>query len=260
MMSEADRPDRLTNVPPDETNIVQPDETNVVHPDEITIVHLAVDYNTPRRPKTTNAVEWFVNELSAFDNVVIAMLRSSRPAIARLGMAAAVECEARKGRLFDYPYFGLPLGIGLHRSMRAAARGIIALLEREGIRPSLIHAHKFTFEGLAGWYVARHFEVPLFISLRGEVETKVFRAKPLLRPFLRRVAQDADRLYFVSAWFEPTFHAYVPGVAAKERRLPTSSATSHRGSPFAPPTRGWSQFFISTRGSARAWPTCWMRW
>ncbi len=182
---------------------------------DIIIVHLAVDYNTPQRPRTTTAVEWFVSELTGYDNVVIAMQRSPRPR-----RQQPVECATSTGRLFNYVFFGLPLGIGLHRAMRNAAGGIIALLDQQNIRPSLIHAHKFTFEGLAGWYVARHFDVPLFISLRGEVETKVFRAKPLLRPFLRRIAHDAARLYFVSAWFEPMFNALVPGVTAKERRLP----------------------------------------
>lgn len=184
-------------------------------PAPITIVHLAVDYNTPHRPPTTTAIEWFVNELAGYDNVVIAMQRTARPWRVRL-----VECDVSAGRLFDLIFFGLPLGLGLRRAMRQSANSIIALLERQGIRPSLVHAHKFTFEGLAGWYVARHFGVPLFISLRGEVEAKVFRAKPLLRPFLRRVAHDAAQLYFVSAWFEPMFHSLVPGAATKVRRLP----------------------------------------
>lgn len=186
----------------------------------ITIVHLAVDYNTPQRARTTNAVEWFVNELTGFDNVgfnniVIAMLRTSRP-----WHSPPVECPAATGRLFDVSFFGLPFGLGLHRAMRQAGNRIIALLEQQGIRPSLVHAHKLTFEGLAGWYVARHFNAPLFISLRGEVESKVFRFKPLLRPFLRRIARDAARLYFISAWFQPLFHGFVPEQAAKERRLP----------------------------------------
>lgn len=102
---------------------------------------------------------------------------------------------------------------------RRAARRTIALLEAEGIRPDLVHAHKFTFEGLAGWQIARHFGVPLFVSLRGEVETKVFRMKPLLRPLLRRVATEAARLYFVSAWFRDEFHRYVPAQPEKERNL-----------------------------------------
>jgi glycosyltransferase involved in cell wall biosynthesis len=179
------------------------------------IIHLAVDFNTPQRAVTTNAVEWFVRELEAFDNVVIAYRRVPRPVT-----GTEQSCEANGFKLFDFPYFGLPLGLGLKAAMREAAMRTISLLDEQGIRPKLIHAHKLTFEGIAGWYIARHYSVPLFVSLRGEVETKVFRRKPLLRPFLRRLSQDAARLYFVSAWFRDEFHAHVKVDASKERLLP----------------------------------------
>ncbi|MBU3077186.1 glycosyltransferase [Sphingomonas quercus] len=181
-----------------------------------TILHLAVDFNTPQRPRTTTAIEWFVEALDAdFDNVVVAYLRRSRP-----GGLTAQLCESGHARLYHFPFFGLPLGLGLLPAMRAAARRTIRRLEQDGIRPDLVHAHKLTFEGLAGWYVARHFGVPLFISLRGEVETKVFRMKPNLRGFLRRLCADAARLYFVSAWFRDEYHRYVPAQPDKERLLP----------------------------------------
>lgn len=178
------------------------------------IVHLAVDVNTPERPKTTTAIEWFVQALDDCDNVVIAYQRLQRPP------GHPVEHPAKGYRLFHFPFFGLRFGIGLHAAMRRAARRTIALIERQGIRPDLIHAHKLTFEGIAGWYVARHFGVPMFVSLRGEVETKVFRMKPALHGFLRRICTDAARLYFVSAWFRDEFHQLVPGERAKERLLP----------------------------------------
>ncbi|MDB5577985.1 MAG: hypothetical protein JWR80_3161 [Bradyrhizobium sp.] len=180
-----------------------------------TILHVAVDYNTPYRAPTTHAIEWFIEELGMFENVVIALRRS-----ARLYKGPVKECLAQNGRLFDLPYFGLSMGVGLHHSMRQTARRIIALLDDQGIQPDLVHAHKLTFEGLAGWYVAQHFGVPLFVSLRGEVETKVFRYKPSLRAFLRKVAVYATRLYFVSAWFEGEFDRRAPGNTAKQRRLP----------------------------------------
>lgn len=178
------------------------------------IVHLAVDVNTPQRPTTTTAIEWFVQALDDFDHVVVAYQRKPRR------VDDPVECAAVGYRLYHFPYQGWPFGSGLKSSMRRAAERTIAMLEADGIRPDLIHAHKFTFEGLAGWHVARHFGVPLFVSLRGEVETKVFRRKPMLRPFLRRIAADAARLYFVSAWFRDEFHVHVPAQPNKERLLP----------------------------------------
>jgi len=190
----------------------------------ITIVHLAVDYNTTYRARTTPAVEWFIDELAEFEHVIIALRRSTQfpNTTQRCGRPG-------KHRVFDMPYFGLPFGIGLHKSLRRTARRIIGLLEEQAIRPDLIHAHKFSIEGLAGLYVARHFGVPLFVSLRGEVETKIFRFKPALRPVLREIAAYATQLYFVSAWFETEFRRQAPGLTAKERRLPNIVRNIHPG-------------------------------
>ncbi|MBO9714537.1 glycosyltransferase [Sphingomonas sp.] len=181
----------------------------------ITIVHLAVDYNTPQRPRTTRAIEWTIGELGEFDNVVVAYRRTTR----RGERETEVATDTVK-KLYDFPFFGLPLGLGLHGAMRAAAKRTIRRLEADGIRPRIVHAHKLTFEGLAGYYVARHFGVPLLVSLRGEVETKVFRFKPQLRPFLRKVSRRAAALYFVSAWFRDEFRRHVPGLETRERLLP----------------------------------------
>jgi glycosyltransferase involved in cell wall biosynthesis len=180
----------------------------------IKVLHLAVDFNTPQRAKTTTAIEWLVDALDQFDNVVIAYRR-----VVRFGEREA-EVPGKRYRLFDFPYFGLPLGLGLARAMRVAAERTIALLEREGIRPDFVHAHKLTFEGLAGYRIARHFGVPYTLSLRGEVETKVFRMKPLLRPTLRRIAAESRKLYFVSAWFRGEFRRAVPGLERQERLFP----------------------------------------
>ena len=201
-------PDRLAVAPGEQDN-------KAVTGKQITLVHLAVDYNTPQRKPTTNAIERFVEELTEFNNVVVALKRS-----VSLRLEAPVPGETITGRVYHFPYFGLPLGLDLRSAMRTAARRVIQQLETDGIRPDLVHAHKLTFEGLAGWYVARHFGVPLLVSLRGEVETKVFRMKPELRGFLRRVAADAAKHYFVSAWFREEFNRYVPLQSAKERLLP----------------------------------------
>ena len=182
---------------------------------DITIVHLAVDYNTTYRAPTTPAIEWFIDELGEFNHVVIALRRTT-------GLSNTTErcSRASKHLVFDMPYFCLPFGINLHDAMRRTAQRVITLLEANGIRPDLVHAHKFSIEGLAGLYVARHFRVPLFVSLRGEVETKIFRYKPRLRPMMREIAAFATRLYFVSAWFEAEFARHVPGLTSKQCRLP----------------------------------------
>ena len=156
-----------------------------------------------------------VNELVDFENIIVAFRRKSRPCN---GSEVNVPNECHI--IYDFPYFGLPFGIGLHNSWRRAALRTIARLEKDNIRPNIVHAHKFTFEGIAGWYIARHFDAPLFLSVRAQADRKVFKYKPFVRPLLRKIAARAFRIYFVSAWFREAFDHYVPGTTAKQRRLP----------------------------------------
>jgi len=180
------------------------------------ILHLAVEYNTPLREKTTTAVEWFVDELVEVDNVIVAMKRVANPLRTYL-----VDCGKVNGhRLFAFGFFGLPFGIGLAWSMRAVAARVMHVLKGAGIRPDLVHAHKLTFEGIAGWHIAQRLGAPLFVSVRGEVESKVFRFKPSYRALFRRILFYARRIYYVSAWFQPELRARFGVPSEKEELLP----------------------------------------
>lgn len=181
------------------------------------ILHLAVEYNDPTRPRTTTAVEWFVEALAerGVSNVVASMVRTPDPRAVFL-RDLGVEGPAR---VFAQRFFGLPLGVGLAPSMRRAAQRIADAMEAADLVPDAVHSHKLTFEGLAGAFLARRWGVPHVVSLRGEVETKVFRRKPTYRPLLRRIAGEAARVYHVSPWFRDEFHRHVPPLPT-ERPLP----------------------------------------
>ena len=183
------------------------------------ILHLAVEYNDPTRPRTTPAVERLVEALDArgAENVVISMMRTTGPRAEFLRDLGPLG----PAHVFAMRYFGLPFGAGLDRSMGRAADRIAKALEAVGIVPDAVHSHKFAFEGLAGDRLAKRWGVPHLASLRGEVETKVFRHKPLYRPRLRRIAADAARLYHVSPWFKDEFHLHVPALET-ERPLPNT--------------------------------------
>ena len=181
------------------------------------VLHLAVEYNDPTRPRTTTAVEWFVEALAerGARNTVVSMVRTPDPRAEALRDLGPVG----PARVFAMRYLGLPLGIGLDRAMARAAERIARAVEGADRVPDAVHSHKLTFEGLAGDRLARRWGVPHLVSLRAEVETKVFRRKPLLRPRLRRIAGDAARVFHVSPWFRDEFHAHVPSLPT-ERPLP----------------------------------------
>lgn len=180
------------------------------------VLHLAVEYNNPMKPPTTTAIEWFVDELNQANNVVISLERVSNPF--RTYFVDLGEVNGR--RLFAYGFFGLPLGVGLWRSMHRVARKVLERMSACGIEPEVVHAHKLTFEGIAGSYIAKWKAIPLFISIRGEVEAKVLRFKPTYKWNFQRIIDQASRIYYVSAWFRDELRGRFSVDPAKERWLP----------------------------------------
>jgi glycosyltransferase involved in cell wall biosynthesis len=182
------------------------------------ILHLSADYPDPYRGRTTTAVERLLQRVPDADHVVISLLRTSNP-----GKTAFIDCGTSGGiRLIAYRYFSPPMGILLAPFMRVVARKVLQFLKAEDLRPSVIHAHKFAFEGIAALWLAEKLgpEVRLLVSVRGEAERKVLVYKRNYRGLMRRIAARADRIYHVSAWFRRTFHTHIPDQPDKERLLP----------------------------------------
>jgi len=182
------------------------------------LVHLAADYPDPSRPMNTRAVQrLLMGTAEDLDHVVLSLERVSSPArevTLDLGHDGPL-------RLFHLRYFAPPLGIGLAAMMRRLAERAAALLEQHGISPDVIHAHKYCFEGIAGLHLTRHFEKSrLFVSIRGEAESKVITFKPHYLGLLRRIAARANHVYAVSVWYRPVMERKIPGLAAKCRNLP----------------------------------------
>jgi glycosyltransferase involved in cell wall biosynthesis len=180
------------------------------------ILHITGDYPDPVREPTTEAVKRLVDQLTMYDHVVISLKRLADPRASYFQ-----ECSAPPGqRLFAYGYFGLPFGVGLYASFRRVANRIEKLLADENLQPDLIHSHRLTFDGIAGWLLSRRRQIPHFISVRGEVESKIFRFKPTYRPLLRRIVDDANKILYVSAWYEPHLRAATGLPTTKGRPLP----------------------------------------
>lgn len=180
-----------------------------------TILHISSDYLDPiRPPPITDAVVRLVDRMTDHPQVVVSLQRVVDPS--RVEWRDFGDYQGR--RLIVYRYFGLPFGIGMAACQFAVARRIGRFLAAEQLKPDIVHCHRFTFEGIAGWLLARRFKAELFCSMRGEVERKVFRSKPTYRPLFRRIARDAARIYHVSAWYRAGFERYT-GVDPKKTDL-----------------------------------------
>ncbi len=186
--------------------------------DKPLVLHISADYPDPHRGPTTKAVEHLVTGTKSANHVVVSLDRTGRP-----GDTYFRDCGMVDGvRLFAHRYFAPPLGAGLSSSMQAVAKRTADILEREGLKPDAIHAHKYSFEGIAGLRLARHFgnDIPFLVSVRGEAESKVLRFKPTYRSLLQQIADRANRIYYVSAWFRPTLNDRIKIDPAKEVLLP----------------------------------------
>ncbi|MCM5553451.1 glycosyltransferase [Pleomorphomonas sp. NRK KF1] len=182
-----------------------------------TILHISSDYLDPiRPPPITDAVVRLVDRMTDHPQVVVSLQRVVDPR--RVEWRDFGDFQGR--RLIVHRYFAPPFGIGMAACQFAVARRIGRFLAAERIRPDVVHTHRFTFEGIAGWLLARRFKAALFCSMRGEVERKVFRSKPTYRPWFRRIARDAARIYHVSAWYRDGFERYTGVDPRKTDLLP----------------------------------------
>jgi glycosyltransferase involved in cell wall biosynthesis len=177
------------------------------------IVHISSDYmdglgdkSAHRHRHPTVAINNLVEGAQDFDHTVFSLRRRSLP----IGLFLTDLGTPRRAnvRVFAYAHYGLPLGIGLFHSFWLVARTIRRVLQERNIQPHAIHAHRLTFEGIAGWLLARSLDVPLFISVRGEVDSKVFRFKPSYRHLMRRIVSRAVDIFFVSAWYATVLKKY----------------------------------------------------
>lgn len=180
------------------------------------VLHLAVDYPNAYRPENTVAVRNFVKANEDLDYIVFALTRTPNPFL-----AAHVEGDGKgDSHVVSMRYWGFPLGVLLALSMFIVALRVHREIRRRNLAPVLVHAHKLTFEGLSGWWLARWLQIPLVLSVRGEAESKILKFKPHYRTLLQRILTDAAQIYYVSAWFRPLLNRHFQIAQDRQRLLP----------------------------------------
>ncbi len=182
----------------------------------LTVLHITADYPDVNNTDTTVAVQNFIGRNDEVDHVVVAIHRTALPWRVRVTEGG----RAKNVRLISIRYWALPYGVLLETSIYLLYWMIASIVRSRDIGFDVIHAHKLTFEGLAAYWLSHSFRKPYVISVRGEVEDKVLRAKPHFAWLYRRVVRDCARIFYVSAWFRPQMKARYGVDASKERLLP----------------------------------------
>ncbi|MEP1441891.1 MAG: glycosyltransferase [Hyphomicrobiales bacterium] len=203
------------------------------------ILHLSGDYPDPVRKPTTQAIKQTVSHLKKFDHVVISMDRKSNPF-----KCYWVDCgKIDNAQVFAFGQWGLKFGIGLFLSFFIVAFSIHRRMKKLGYKPDLIHAHRMTFDGIAAYLLSKWWGVPYVLSVRAEVESKVFRFKPHYRWLMRKITKQAGAIYYISLFYRDKVESYAGADPAKGRAFPNIVTNAKQNIAPQAATRGFVSIF-----------------
>ena len=164
------------------------------------IVHLSADYPDAIAPGKTRAIERLVTGMaSRFAHRVYSLNRRGGIGAAMLG-TGGVEPATDDGMLASWTYRAPPAGLAMRRAMSGVAGAVLADLAARGLEPAIIQGHKLSFEGIAARQVARSLGVPFAVTLQGNTDRKVLRARPDLAGAYRSVWHEAEAVFAFAPW------------------------------------------------------------
>ncbi|MEL7728121.1 glycosyltransferase [Citromicrobium bathyomarinum] len=125
-------------------------------------------------------------------------------ALARNPLAPAlpIAAVANDGKTTTLTYIAPPKGI-YHRAMlERLAEWIARDMAEKGVRPRLIHAHKLTVEGIVAFALAQRLDIPFAISLQGNTDERIMRARPDLKAHFARIWRGAAIVFAYAPWIQ----------------------------------------------------------
>jgi glycosyltransferase involved in cell wall biosynthesis len=198
-----------------------------------TIIHISADFPDPIVPAKTRAVANLIAASPGFHHVVYSLNR--------VRWDKGISMTRFGDRHTAIAYGAPPYGIGLTRFLRPVARAIIDDLHRRELSVSLVHAHKFSVEGLIAADVSTAVECPFLCSLWGDTDTRIFEAKRGLRRRYRDIAARSKVLLPAAPWTADYFHRALGVANGKMRLLPVITA----GDDILPPVTSHSPRLVS---------------
>jgi glycosyltransferase involved in cell wall biosynthesis len=157
-----------------------------------TIIHISADFPDPLVPRKTRAVANLLRATPGFRHIVYSLNRGHWSQ----GLSLVPFGEGHTAITYGAP----PYGLGLARFLKPVAAGIAGDLQQRRIVPDLIHAHKFSVEGLVAADLAEKVQRPFICSLWGDTDIKIFEYKPGLRRRYREIAAGAELMLPAAPW------------------------------------------------------------
>lgn len=168
------------------------------------IFHITGDYPDPVAEHKTKVFARLIGLVEdRFDNRIISINRRTPGA---LGLAktignpdAVVEESVAIPGGEAIRYVAPPLGI-MHAKLLERLGDWIAQRASTDSPPDLIIGHKLTIEGIAAARAAKRLGIPYALTLQGNTDRKILRARPDLHRQLRTVYREAACVFALAPW------------------------------------------------------------
>lgn len=160
------------------------------------ILHISFDYAESNLGVSTVVISDLIKETTKFADVeIISLKRTVNP------FKEQIKWNNEK-RLLSYNSFGLPYGIFLKHNMHRIFKKLDKNQSKDTIdfnSVDIIHSHKMTFEGFAGYYIAKKYKMKFFVSLR-QTDFFVLNNRSELSGFCKKVLEQADRIFYIAPY------------------------------------------------------------
>jgi glycosyltransferase involved in cell wall biosynthesis len=177
-----------------------------------TIVHISCDFPDTMVPEKTRSVRNLIDAIGGYRQVVYSLNRVN----ALSGIEKVDFAEDRAAIAYGAP----PKGILLDTVLARVADWLYDDIVARGIEVALIHAHKFTVEGLIAIRLAHKLGVPFVANIWGDTDLRILGARRDLRAKWAAIAGEAQALLVYAPWTIDKFAALVPFERSKAIVLP----------------------------------------
>ena len=160
-----------------------------------TVVHISADYPDAFAPNKTAAVANLIQGSPGFRHVVYSLNRVD-------GLFGINGVEFAKDQV-SLIYRAPPKGLLLRTRLNDVAEWILVDLRSRGIEPNLVHAHKFTIEGLVALRLRESLGCPVICNIQGNTDTYIATRRIDVRPAYRELAVTCDRILSFAPWSGP---------------------------------------------------------
>jgi len=159
------------------------------------ILHLLSSYPDPIAGETRASLS-LLELVPEFEHCVYSFKRAGwRPGIWATAFDDSVGRDHRA-----IAYGAPPKGLFMARHLDRLADWILDDIDRRGLKPGLVHAHKLSIDGLVAQRVAARLGVPVMVSLQGNSDCMIVGVKRDLRPRWRALWRDAAVLFPFAPW------------------------------------------------------------